>query len=51
MIPRNVRGGFCRQASVFHVYLLYMNMEPHNYYCEAMHVKHAAPMETHIVKE
>jgi len=47
-------GGFCWQVFVFHVYLLYMNMEPHDYfmhYCEAMHVKYAAPVEIHIVKE
>jgi len=54
MVPRNVRGGFCWQVFMFHVYLLYMNVEPCNYsiyYHEAMHVEHAAPVETHIIGE
>jgi len=39
---------------MFHIYLLYMNMEPCDYsmqYGEAMHVKHTASMETQIGKE
>jgi len=54
MVPYIVTGDCFQQAFVFHVYLLYMNVEPHNYFMHyggALNVKHATPMETQIAKE
>jgi len=54
MAPRNVTHSYFWEAFVFHVDLLYMYVEPCNYfmqYSEAMHVKYAAPVEAQIVKE
>jgi len=45
---------FDRHSCSMYVYLLYMNMESCDYsvhYGEAMHVKHAASVETQIGKE